>query len=137
MSELWTLHRGNGPVIVNVPHAGTIVPAAINAFLTPTAQQNPDADWHVDTLYRSAAPAYDATLMLATHSRIVVDLNRDPSGDLLYPGASNTEICPLTTFDNEPVYRADNAPGTIDVEARVRQYWQPYHTQLSTEIERI
>ena len=137
MPELWTLHRGNGPVIVNVPHAGTIFPAAINAGLTPAAQQNPDADWHVDKLYRSAAPAFDATLMCATHSRIVVDLNRDPSGDVLYPGASNTEICPLTTFANEPIYRAGHAPGAIDIEARVRQYWQPYHTQLGTEIERI
>ena len=137
MSELWSLHRGNGPVMVNVPHAGTIFPAAISAGLTTAALQNPDADWHVDKLYRSAASAFHATLMAATQSRIVVDLNRNPSGDLLYPGASNTEICPLTTFDSEPIYRTGNAPAAVDVEARVRQYWQPYHAQLGAEIERI
>ena len=45
-----------------------------------------------------------ATLMCATHSRYVVDLNRDPSGAALYPGADNTELCPTRTFANEPIY---------------------------------
>ena len=137
MSELWSLHRGDGPVIVNVPHAGTVIPGVIVERLTSTARQNPDADWHVDKLYRSAAMAYEATLMAATHSRIVVDLNRDPSGDALYPGASNTEICPFTTFDYEPIYHAGMEPDTNEIEARLTQYWQPYHSQLSAEIARV
>ena len=50
------------------------------------------------------APATGATLIAATHSRYVVDLNRDPSGAALYPGADNTELCPTRTFANEPIY---------------------------------
>ena len=137
MSELWSLHRGGGPVIVNVPHAGTAIPGVIMERLTTAARRNPDADWHVDKLYRSAASAFDSTLMVATHSRIVVDLNRDPSGDALYPGASNTEICPLTTFDSEPIYRAGMEPGANDIEQRLAYYWQPYHLQLIAEIARV
>ena len=49
------------------------------------ARAMPDTDWHVDELY-AFAPSAGATLIAATHSRYVVDLNRDPSGAELYPG---------------------------------------------------
>ena len=79
--NLYQLHRGNAPLIVDVPHAGTYLPADIEARLTPLARTVPDTDWHVDKLYSFVHDA-GATLMTATHSRIVVDLNRDPSGSL-------------------------------------------------------
>jgi hypothetical protein len=46
------------------------------------------------------------TLVVATHSRYVVDLNRDPGGRALYPGADNTELCPTRTFADEAIYAA-------------------------------
>ncbi len=39
-------------------------------------------------------------------SRSVIDLNRDPSGVSLYLGQNTTGLCPLTTFDNQPLYHA-------------------------------
>ena len=69
-----------------MPHAGTHLPDAIALRLTGIARTVPDTDWHVDKLYAFARDA-GATLMAATHSRIVVDLNRDPTGAVLYPGA--------------------------------------------------
>ena len=101
---LWHIDRGDSPLIVNVPHAGRHVPDAIALRLSARARDVPDTDWHVDELYRFA-PSTGATLLAATHSRYVVDLNRDPSGKALYPGADNTELCPTRTFCNEPVYR--------------------------------
>ena len=138
-AALWRIERPgseNFPLIVNVPHAGTILPAAIVPKLTSAGLRVPDTDWHVDKLY-DFAPAMGATLMVATHSRIVVDLNRDPSGDALYPGGSNTEICPTTTFLNEPIYQPGLAPGREEITARLAQYWQPYHDQLAAEIARM
>ncbi len=137
MAELWMLARGEGPVIINVPHAGTFIPPTIVSRLTGVARLNPDADWHVEKLYRSVAAGFDATLMCATHSRIVVDLNRDPAGGALYPGASNTEICPLTTFHDEPIYQRGMNPDSATIDARIDDYWRPYHAQLRREIERI
>ena len=137
MTDLWTLARGDGPVIINVPHAGTFIPAEILARLTKIACQNPDADWHVEKLYRSVATGFSATLMCATHSRIVVDLNRDSAGSALYPGASNTETCPLTTFHDAPIYRRGAAPVAAEIGKRIDQYWRPYHSRLGLEIERI
>ncbi len=136
MSDLWSLIRRNGPVIVNVPHAGITVPDALATRLTSEALRMPDTDWHVEKLY-AFAPEHEVTLMWAKYSRTVADLNRDPSGDALYPGASNTEICPINTFHDEPIYRAGMAPGAAELAERVAQYWQPYQAQLSAEIERI
>ena len=133
--DLYDLHRGDSPVLIDVPHAGTFLPPDIEEHLTPAARSLPDTDWHVDKLYAFARAA-GATLMTATHSRIVVDLNRDPSGAALYPGADNTELCPTRTFANEPVYRA-TTPGDADIAARRRRYFDPYHAALAAEVERI
>ena len=137
--SLWRIDRSDSqsvPLIVNVPHSGTYLPPSIGQTLSAAGLKVPDTDWHVEKLY-DFVPSLGATLMVATHSRIVVDLNRDPSGDALYPGASNTEICPTATFANEPIYRPGLAPGGAEIAQRVAQYWRPYHYQLAMEIERI
>ena len=136
---LWRIARpesvSSSPLIVNVPHAGTHLPQAIARMLAPAGLAVPDTDWHVDKLY-DFVPAMGATLMVATHSRIVVDLNRDPSGDALYPGARNTEICPTATFAEEPIYLPGKDPDRAEIASRLEQYWQPYHRQLAAEIAR-
>ena len=137
--DLWRIERPDAkvaPLIVNVPHAGTYVPSLIAETLTQAGLQVPDTDWHVDKLY-DFAPEMGATLIVATHSRIVVDLNRDPSGDALYPGANNTEICPTATFADRPIYRTGMVPDYAAVASRVEQFWRPYHCQISAEIARI
>ena len=137
MAELWSLMRRDGPVIVNVPHAGIALPEALMPRLTAEALRVPDTDWHVDKLYASFAPELAVTLMCAGYSRIVVDLNRDPSGSPLYPGAANTEICPTGTFHDRPIYRSGLAPGVDEIAERVAHYWQPYQAQLAAEIDRV
>ena len=129
--------RRDGPLVVNVPHAGIAVPEAVAARLTAEALRMPDTDWHVEKLYASLVPEYQTTLMWARYSRFVVDLNRDPSGHALYPGAANTGICPVGTFHDEPVYRTGMAPDATEMAQRVQQYWRPYQAQLAAEIERI
>ncbi len=138
-SALWQVDHGDVdsvPLIVNVPHAGTHLPPLIAQTLTAAGLQVPDTDWHVDKLY-DFVPSLGATLMVATHSRIVVDLNRDPAGLEMYPGASNTEICPTTTFHDKPVYMAGMVPDAAAIRLRIEQYWLPYHTQLAAEIARL
>jgi N-formylglutamate deformylase len=136
MTPLWELHRGDGPVIVNVPHAGTFAPAALGARLTRAARGWPDTDWHVEKLY-AFAPGEGATLLCATHSRYVVDLNRDPSGAALYAGADNTELCPTRTFADEPMYEEGAAPTQEELGERIATYFSPYHATLGAEIERV
>lgn len=132
---LFELVRGDAPVIVNVPHAGTHVPPALAGRLTAAARAVPDTDWHVEKLY-AFAPRLGVTMMHATHSRYVVDLNRDPAGVALYAGADNTELCPTRTFDNEAIY-VGHPPDRDEVAARTREWFDPYHAVLTQEIDRI
>jgi N-formylglutamate deformylase len=134
--ELYKWTPGRKPLIISVPHAGIFVPEDIAQTLTPAAKAVPDTDWHVDHLY-TAAMRMGCAMLAATHSRFVVDLNRDPSGAALYPGASNTELCPVTTFASEAIYLQDRQPDAFEIERRVRAYWQPYHARLAAEIETI
>lgn len=135
MNALYEIARGDAPLIVNVPHAGTFVPPALRERFTPVAQTLPDTDWHVERLY-GFVPATGATLIHATHSRYVIDLNRDPAGTALYPGIDNTELCPVRTFANAPIYR-DAEPSPDEIEARTRTYFAPYHQALAAEIHRV
>jgi N-formylglutamate deformylase len=129
---LCEIERGDSPLVVDVPHAGTVVPPAIAARLTPAARSVPDTDWHVEKLFAFARET-GTTLVVATHSRYVVDLNRDPSGAALYPGADNTELCPTRTFADEPIYAAGSAPDPLEVAARRSEY----HARLAAETERV
>ncbi|MEJ0010423.1 MAG: N-formylglutamate amidohydrolase [Alphaproteobacteria bacterium] len=66
------------------------------------AQALPDTDWHVDRLY-DFAREMGAHLLVATHSRYVVDLNRGPDDASLYPGRFTTGLVPRTRFDATPL----------------------------------
>ena len=133
--DLWTLHRGDSPLVIDVPHAGTHVPDALRSRLTAIAQTVPDTDWHVEKLYAFAA-SEGATLFCATHSRYVVDLNRDPTGAALYAGADNTELCPTRTFGGEAIYIAGSAPAPTEVAGRIAETFAPYHAALESVIAR-
>ena len=133
--NLYELHRGDSPLVVDVPHAGTHLPADLGPRLTAAARALPDTDWHVDRLYGFARDC-GATLMAATHSRYVVDLNRDPSGAALYPGADNTELCPTQTFGSEPIYTEGALPTAAEIAARRARNFDPYHAALAAEVER-
>ncbi len=121
---------------MDVPHAGTCVPDALALRMSAAARAVPDTDWHVEKLYAFARDA-NVTLMTATHSRYVVDLNRDPSGAALYPGADNTELCPTQTFANEAIYADGDAPDAREIDARRRTYFAPYHAALAAQIARV
>jgi N-formylglutamate amidohydrolase len=133
---LWRLSRGDSPLIVNVPHAGTLVPDAVGSRLTLAARALPDTDWHVEKLYEFA-PKAGVTLLTATQSRYVVDLNRDPSGAELYAGADNTELCPTRTFADEPIYAHGKAPTPDEVTQRTVTHFLPYHQALAAEVKRV
>ncbi|CAB5681858.1 Predicted N-formylglutamate amidohydrolase [Delftia tsuruhatensis] len=133
----FTFHQGTAPLLLSMPHAGTHVPPAIAARLTGEARQVPDTDWHLPLLY-AFARHMGASILVATHSRYVVDLNRPPDGASLYPGQSVTGLCPVDTFDDTPLY-ADPAdvPTDAEIAARRDAVWSPYHAQLRAELDRL
>jgi N-formylglutamate deformylase len=130
-------HQGTQPLLISMPHVGTYVPPALAARLTDVARQVHDTDWHLERLY-GFAKDLGASLLIATHSRYVIDLNRDPSGASLYPGQSVTRLCPVDDFDDQPLYLdPGDSPQDAEIDQRRAEVWQPYHRQLQHELARL
>ena len=128
--------QGTQPLLISMPHVGTYIPPALAARLTPEAQEVHDTDWHLERLY-GFADALGASVLAATHTRYVVDLNRPPDNQNLYPGQDTTGLCPVDTFDKEPIYAAGDLPDDAEISARREAVWRPYHQQLQAELARL
>ncbi|WP_421979561.1 N-formylglutamate deformylase [Roseibium sp.] len=126
--------RGDGPVVLGIPHSGTFVPEDIWKRLTPLGRKLADTDWHVDRLYTGLLPG--VTMVRANFHRYVIDANRDPEGVSLYPGQNTTTLCPTTDFDGRPIYLEGEAPDDGEIEARRLAWHAPYHAALQSELER-
>jgi N-formylglutamate deformylase len=132
--ELFHFTEGRLPLLVNVPHAGTFVPSEIMGRFSSAGQRLADTDWHVDRLY-DFARTMGASMLCATHSRYVIDLNRPTDGSVLYPGENNTELVPLTSFAHEDLYRPGQRPDAEERAARIARFWQPYHEKLAQTLD--
>src|SRR5262249_48234207 len=119
-----------------MPHTGTFLPPDISARLTHAALQLPDTDWHLERLY-DFVDELGASVLVATHSRYVVDLNRPPDNANLYPGQDTTPLVPLDTFHKQPLYHRGQEPDAGEIVERVATYWKPYHSQLTHGLQRL
>jgi len=132
-STSFTLIKGTIPLLISMPHNGQEIPDNIAKNMTDIGRQVADTDWHKDKLY-DFAKALGAYILMPTYNRYVIDLNRDPQGVDLYPGANSTELCPTTAFDLSPLYLDDKQPTAAEIEKRIELYWQPYHQALSSTL---
>lgn len=130
------VERGDAPLLLSVPHAGTHLPGGLEARLVSPWLARKDTDWYVDRLYSFAADL-GATIIRTRVSRTAIDVNRDPEGRSLYPGQATTELCPTTTFDGEPLYRSGDEPGEREIAARRAGNYAPYHARLAAELDRL
>lgn len=134
--DTFELHRGTAPLLVSLPHDGSLIPEDLAARMTPGARRAPDTDWHVARLY-AFARELGASVLVPRYSRYVVDLNRSREDVSLYPGQNTTGLCPAVRFNGEPVYLEGQAPTDAEIQARVSRYWQPYHDALRGELDRL
>jgi N-formylglutamate amidohydrolase len=123
------------PVVVEIPHAGLDVPAHFRApLIAPVRALARDADLYVDELYQDA-PLEGATLVVASTSRYLLDLNRgeDEIDGNAVAGARSEIARPrglvwsLTT-DGERVLSRPLDPAELD--ERLDAVHRPYHRAL-------
>jgi N-formylglutamate deformylase len=128
--EPFLLHPPHGqavPIVANLPHSGMIVPDAIAAQFLPTQLESlPNTDWHLDRLYQSL-PTLGITVLQATHSRYVVDLNRQLQDPIF--GHFWSSVIPEQTAFGKPLYATTPSPEAL--QNRVETFYLPYHQKLA------
>lgn len=136
--SVYRLQQGRVPLLISLPHVGTVIPAELRERLVPRAVASEDSDWHLERLYGPLASALGASLIVPRYSRYVIDLNRPPDDQPLYPGASGgTGLVPTRFFTDDPLYVDGAEPDAIEIAARREAYWQPYHEALAAELARL
>ena len=133
---VFKLHTGQRPLLVSLPHVGTVIPKALQSQYVPRALQVEDTDWHLDQVYAFARDL-GASLIVPRHSRFVIDLNRPPENTPMYTGANNTELCPTRFFSGEPIYRDGLVPSASAIAERCETFWRPYHAAMEAEMARL
>ena len=128
---LFARQRGSLPMLISFTHSGTYVPEEMRESFTSAAQALPDSDWFLPQLYRGVLERFDVCSLTATHSRYVVDLNRPADGSLLYPGQTESAVCPTETFGGAAIYRSGQELSAAQTRARIEYYWRPYHEALA------
>lgn len=128
------------PLLVEVPHAGLTIPDEIaDEYLPERESIMRDADIYVDRLC-AGVPAYGASLLTASLSRYVVDLNRAPNDvdavavpDHPSPAASQPRgVVWRSTTDGRPVLQR---PLTYaHFRQRLARYYTPYHDTLRAHL---
>jgi N-formylglutamate deformylase len=132
----FTLRRGTTAMLVSMPHVGTEIPGELQSAYVPSALAVEDTDWHLNRLY-NFLDDLGVGLLMPRYSRYVIDLNRPPDDVPMYPGASNTELCPTHFFSGDLLYRPGQEPSLEERRRRRGVYWQPYHTALKAELDRV
>ncbi len=114
------------PIVASLPHSGTYVPLGVQKqFRKDPPPILAPVDWHLDKLY-DFLPELGITIIQATHSRYVVNLNRGLQEPLFGPESSSViscENCFQTPLYNRPV-DAD------EVDRRIKKYYLPYHNRI-------
>jgi len=127
MTDVFSFHDGDTPLLVSVPHDGWQLPPDIVQSMSEIGRGIPDTDWHVAQLYEFARDR-GASMIVASFSRYVVDLNRPANDTAMYEGELATGLCPIRTFAGDDIYRDQPL---IDTGARVATYWRPYHDRIA------
>ena len=133
MTDVFSFHDGDTPLLVSVPHDGWQLPSDIVQTMSEIGRGIPDTDWHVAQLYEFARDR-GASMIVANFSRYVVDLNRPADDTAMYEGELATGLCPIRTFAGDNIYRDQPL---IDTGARVATYWRPYHERIADALSEL
>jgi len=133
MTNSYTFHEGVLPLLVSVPHDGRRLPREMQSEMSNAGRSLPDTDWHIARLYEFVKDL-GASLITASYSRYVIDLNRPADDSLLYEGQVSTGLCPLRTFDGKDLYAGDVA---IATDYRINTYWRPYHAKIKATLAQL
>ncbi len=108
--------------VLTADHAGNLIPRALGDLGVSAAERQRHIAWDIGiaAVTEALSGLLDATAVLQTYSRLVIDCNRDPGHPTSIPPVS--EVTPIP--GNENLSAADR-------EARRRAIFDPYHTAIA------
>lgn len=117
---------GTSDVFLTADHAGRRIPRALADLGVPEAELTRHIAWDIgiDGVTRRLSAILDATAVIQTYSRLVIDCNRDPSWPSAMPTLSEHTPIP----GNEHLTAADRA-------SRVTAIFAPYHDRITTLLD--
>ena len=112
--------------VIACDHAGRRIPRSLGSLGLPESELERHIAWDlgVAALGRKLARALDATLVLQTYSRLVVDCNRRPT---------RPDSMPKTSEDTVVPGNANVSPEAA--RERVEAIFEPYHARLRQELD--
>ena len=117
---------GASVFLLTADHAGRVIPKVLGDLGLPAAELDRHIAWDIGIagVTRRLAAALDATAVLQTYSRLVIDCNRKPEVASAFPEVSETTPIPGNV-------------GLSDAEklARRRAIFDPYHAEIDRLIE--
>ncbi len=126
---------GTLPLLVTIPHAGTLLTEEVEAGLSEAARGLPDTDWHIPLLYDFVRDL-GASVLIGRYSRFVIDLNRPADDRPLYTTAT-TGLYPETLFDGTPTFKPGMTPTVAQRQHYLDAIWTPWHEKIQQELARL
>jgi len=134
VSDWLDIHRGDAPLVIAFPHGGTDLTGPEDRFVSSWLALK-DVDYWIAELYAFARDM-GATTIATRIGRAVIDARCDPSGASFYLGMATTALCPIDTFDGEPLYAAVE-PDEAEIADRRERWHDPYRAALRAELDRL
>src|SRR5213596_1563454 len=113
--------EGRADFLLTGDHAGRVIPPRLGDLGLPDSERARHIAWDIGIagVTERLSEVLDATAVLQTYSRLVIDCNRQPGLDSSIPTIS--ELTPIP--GNEGL-------SSDEREARQREIFQPYHARI-------
>lgn len=120
--------RGEGRGLVICDHASNRVPRVLKGLGIQKSDLMRHIGWDIGTedIGRHISRALDMPLVLASYSRLVVDLNRAPNHKECIPEVSDRTAIP-----------ANEGLSAKDKEKRLKEIFHPYQAQIEKQVARL
>lgn len=119
--------NGRSELFLTADHAGRVIPRALGSLGLPEHELGRHIAWDIGiaSVTELVSAALDATAVLQTYSRLVIDCNRQPEWDSAMPVISELTSIP----GNVGLSEAERA-------ARVAAVFTPYHERIGALLDK-